>query len=106
MVAQVPYEVAHHPGPELLRGQGQRQNGDGEDHPDGGDDGGSDGDQDLPTGIRTSRLRPPGQTQMVVVGRQVDLEGDGEQDEGDHHEDGGDHPKGRSQRLDPPVGGT
>ena len=103
LVPDVADEVAHHAGPELLRGQRQRQDGDGEHHADDRDDGGRDGDQDLALGIGAPRADPDRERQVTVKRRDIDLERDEEQQDRDHDQDARDDPERRPQLLPAPA---
>ena len=74
LVPDVAHEVAHHARTELLRGQRQRQDRDGEHHADDRDDRGRDGDEDLALGVGAPRADPDRERQVAVVRRHIDLE--------------------------------
>ncbi len=104
LVPDVPDEVAHHAGTELLGRQGEGQDRDREHDADHGDHRGGDGDEHLATSVCAFCSHPERQREVPVIGRPVDFETDREQHTGDHDEDGGHQPEGRAERLPPPAG--
>ena len=104
LIAEVPDEVPHHPGTELLRCQREGQDGDGEHHAHRRDDRGGDGDEHLATGIRTARLHPRRQGQMVVVRGEIDLECQQEEQPGHDDQQQRDHPQRGLERIPAPSG--
>ena len=104
LVSPVPDEVPHHPRPELLRCEGERQNGDGEHHSDDGDHRGRYRDEDLATSIGASGADPKGKSELAMVGRQVDAKGHQEEKGGNHDQNGWHEPKGRAECFPTPAG--
>jgi hypothetical protein len=104
LVSPVSDEVPHHPGSELLRCEGERQDGDGEHHPDDGDHRSRYCDEDLTTGISASGADPKGKSQLAMVGRQVDAKGHQEEKGGHHDQNGWHQPKGGTERFPTPAG--
>jgi hypothetical protein len=101
--AAVADEVAQHPRPELVRGQRQGEQDDGEDQADHGDEGGGDGGEDLPGRVRAAADHPAGPGEVTVVGASVHGLRACEQHDRGHDLQGGHERQAGTEHLPAPV---
>ena len=99
--AQVANEVAQHPGPELLRGELQDEDGDREQHARDSDHRCRNGDEDLPGGVGAAARDEPRERDVAVVRSAVEGIGDREQHRDRNHHDRRDDPERCPQGLTP-----
>jgi hypothetical protein len=96
-------KVAHHPWPELLGGEGQRQDRCREDNADDGDNGCRDGNQYLAAGVCAAGTQPEREGQVVVVRGEINGKGDGEENERHDDQNAGNQPECRSECFSAPT---
>ncbi len=99
---EVTDEVTKHPRAELLRGEGEGDDGHGEDHPEHRDDAGGERAEQLTRAVGTLDLHPGGQRVVFLIDVMIDLIGREEKTDRGEQQDQRNDPQCCSQCLSSP----